>query len=94
MPNPPNLPQTLAPHPVIANITFAEGPAFDDAGNLYFVNYMTDGTLGRLQPDGTLEVWVHTGGLPNGAKYDGHGHVVIADKRMNRIIQFDTATRE
>jgi streptogramin lyase len=54
---PPPLPDKLTPYPVIANIEFAEGPIFDDHGNLYFVNYMERGTLGRMSPDGMVAVW-------------------------------------
>ena len=94
MVNVPPLPETLVPYPIVANIAFAEGPIFDDTGNLYFVNYMEIGTLGRMQPDGTVSVWVHTGGRVNGLKYDGKGHVVAADHTGNRITRFDTRTRE
>lgn len=94
MPDTPPLPQQLTPHPVIANIDFAEGPTFDDDGNLYFVNYLVSGTLGRMQPDGTVGVWVHTGGLVNGLKYDGKGHIVGADYGANRVTRFDIRTRE
>ncbi len=87
------MPKTLTPYPVVANIDFAEGPIFDDAGNLYFVNYMVNGTLGRMSPDGTTEVWVHTGGKANGLKYDGKGHVVAADPGAKRVTRFDTRTR-
>ncbi|MEX0762100.1 MAG: SMP-30/gluconolactonase/LRE family protein [Dehalococcoidia bacterium] len=89
----PPLPKTLAPYPVVANIDFAEGPIFDDDGNLYFVNYMVNGTLGRMSPDGTTEIWVHTGGKANGLKYDGKGHVVVADPDAKRVTRFDTRTR-
>lgn len=87
------MPKTLAPYPVVANIDFAEGPIFDDDGNLYFVNYMVNGTLGRMSPDGTTEIWVHTGGKANGLKYDGKGHVVVADPDAKRVTRFDTRTR-
>ncbi len=89
----PPLSDTLTPHPVVANIEFAEGPAFDDAGNLYFVNYLETGTLGRMTPDGSVEVWVHTGGQVNGLKYDGKGHMVAADHGALRVTRFDTRTR-
>jgi YD repeat-containing protein len=79
---------------VIADIAFAEGPIFDDAGNLYFVNYRETGTLGRMTPDGTVSVWTHTGGQVNGLKYDGRGHVVGADHMGNRVTRFDILTRE
>ena len=72
----PQLPSTLTPYPVVANITFPEGPTFDDRGNIYFVNYLEAGTIGRMSPDGTVEVWVHTGGGAGGLKYDGRGHIV------------------
>ncbi len=90
----PPLPSTLVPYPVIADIAFAEGPIFDDAGNLYFVNYRELGTLGRMTPDGTVSVWTHTGGRVNGLKYDGRGHIVGADHMGNRITRFDILTRE
>ena len=59
---PPPLPDVLEPYPVVGDIAFAEGPVFDKQGNLYFVNYLTLGTLGRRTPDGTVSVWVNTGG--------------------------------
>ena len=55
--NYPPLPTSLDPYPVISNIAFAEGPIFDDRGDLYFVNYLELGTLGRFASDGTVEVW-------------------------------------
>ena len=70
----PPLPDTLSPYPIVSNIEFAEGPIFDENGFLYFVNYVERGTLGRMSPDGTVEIWVHTGGVANGLKYDGKFH--------------------
>ena len=42
-----SLPESITPYPVVANIDFAEGPIFDDAGNLYFVNYLESGDAGK-----------------------------------------------
>ena len=86
-------PQDIEPHPVVANIVFPEGPGFDDRGNLYFVNYLVDGSIGRLTPDGTVSLWVHTGGSAGGIKYDGRGHIVVTDNGGRRILRFDTKTR-
>lgn len=90
----PPLPGEITPYPVVANIDFAEGPIFDDKGNLYFVNYLKNGTLGRMAPDGATEVWVHTGGQVNGLKYDGKGWLVAADPGKRRITRFNVLTRE
>ena len=87
-------PRNIRPHPVVANITFPEGPAFDDCGNLYFVNYLVDGAIGRMTPDGTVSEWVHTGGSAGGLKYDGRGHLIATDNGGRRILRFDTRTRE
>lgn len=91
--NYPPLPASLVPYPVVSNIAFAEGPIFDDRGDLYFVNYLELGTLGRFSSDGTVEVWAHTGGQVNGLKYDGRGHIVAADHMGDRITRFDLRTR-
>jgi len=33
--------------------TNIEGPKFDKGGNLYEVNFQKDGTIGKVNPDGT-----------------------------------------
>ena len=75
----PPLPEELIPYPVVANIDFSQGPIFNKEGYLYFANYVKDGTVGRMSPDGTVEVWAHTGGKSNGLKVDGYGNVLVAD---------------
>ena len=92
VPKPPPLPSDLAPQPVVGDIAAAEGPAFDANGWLYFVNYQRLGTLGRVRPGGTPEVWVETGGQVNGLKCDAHGRLVAADFGAKRVTRFDTAT--
>jgi sugar lactone lactonase YvrE len=94
MNKPTPLPAELTPYPIVANITFAEGPSFDDLGNLYFVNYAHEGTIGRLTPGGTVTIWVHTGGSAGGTKYDGDGHIGLADSGAGRITRFDVLTRK
>jgi len=89
----PPLPSSLVPYPVVSNIAFTEGPIFDDRGDLYFMNYMELGTLGRFSSDGTVEVWTHTGGLVNGLKYDGRGHIVAADHMGDRVTRFNRQTK-
>jgi sugar lactone lactonase YvrE len=87
------LPDTVEPYPVVGDIAFAEGPIFDRAGNLYFVNYHVLGTMGRRTPDGTVSVWIHTGGQANGSKVDGAGNVVLADYGGKRILRVHPITR-
>ncbi len=86
-------PAEVTPMPVVANITFPEGPGIDDRGNLYFVNYMEHGTIGRMTPDGSVGVWVHTGGGAGGIKYDGNDRIVVTDNGGRRILRFHTRTR-
>ena len=79
---------------MVSGIAFAEGPAFDRQGDLYFVNYLRLGTIGRLPVDGgKAEVWVETGGQANGLKCDAAGRIVCADFVSKRITRFDTTTR-
>ncbi len=83
----PLLPSNIAPYPVVANIDFAEGPIFDDRGNLFFVNYLRKGTLGKMTPDGTVSVFCETGGRVNGLKIDSAGYVIGADAGGKRILR-------
>ena len=83
----PPIPTDVEAYPVVADIAFAEGPIFDEAGNLYFVNYVRNGTLGRKTPDGTVSVWCETGGQANGLKADKDGSIVAADYGGKRILR-------
>jgi sugar lactone lactonase YvrE len=78
-----------APYPVVANIDFPEGPTFDDKGNLYFVNYVRNGTIGCMEPDGSVRVWRRTDGLMLGLKCDGRGGLVATDYGRKRIVRFE-----
>ena len=82
------------PYPVVADIDFAEGPTFDSRGNLYFVNYIRNGTIGRKTPDGCVSVWVEIpGGQANGLNADAQDRIVVADYGGKRLLRF-SQTRE
>jgi sugar lactone lactonase YvrE len=92
------LPAKVEPYPVVANITFAEGPTFDSKGNLYFVNYLRNGTIGRMTPDGTVSVWVELpepqqpGGkarkpMAFGMKADKDDYLIVTDYGGRRLLR-------
>jgi sugar lactone lactonase YvrE len=94
----PPLPAKVEPYPVVANITFAEGPAFDSKGNLFFVNYVKNGNIGRMTPDGTVSVWVElpeapqAGGKPRkafpfGMKADADDNLIVTDYGGRRLLR-------
>jgi sugar lactone lactonase YvrE len=85
--NPPPLPKDIQPYPVVANIEFPEGPIFDASGNLYFVNYLRNGTIGKMSPDGSVSVWCETGGQVNGLKVDSSGFIIGADAGAKRVLR-------
>jgi len=93
-PSAPPLPERLEPYPVVAGIDFAEGPIFDAAGNLYFVNYVRNGTIGRRTPNGTVHVWCETGGQANGLKVDTDGYIIAADYGGRRILRIHPDGRQ
>jgi gluconolactonase len=56
-----------------------EGPCFDRAGNLYFVNWNSSSIV-RLTPDGQASEWFNTGGIPAGLAFDRAGTLYVADE--------------
>jgi gluconolactonase len=75
---------------------FAEGPAFDAAGNLYVANYRRLGTIGRITRDGTASVWCDLvrlapleGRTPqaSGLKVDAFGRLIVADSGGARLLR-------
>jgi gluconolactonase len=79
---------------------FAEGPAFDAAGNLFVVNYRGNGKIGRITPDGTASVYCDLRQIvpapvegrtaqANGLKVDRQGRLIAADAGGGRILRIE-----
>lgn len=64
---------------LVSGLTTPEGPAFDRAGNLYFVDWEKSSIV-RRTPDGEVGEWVNTGGIPAGLAFDRDGNLYIADE--------------
>ncbi len=95
---PPELPKSFSVKPVLyaTGFEFAAGPAFDNAGNLYVVNYRSLGKIGRITPAGEASIWCDLaavapceGRVPqaNGLKVDSEGSIVAADAGAGRLLR-------
>src|SRR5512139_3360408 len=71
-----------------ANTPAPEGPAFDDAGNL-FVVCMGNGNILKIDPDGHAEVFAHTDGHPNGLAFAREGLLYIAEAGLKAVLVAD-----
>lgn len=75
--------------------TGIEGPACDRDGNVYAVNYLKQGTIGRVTPEGRGHVYVELpeGSIGNGIRFSPDGSFFVADYVKHNILRVDTATR-
>jgi gluconolactonase len=64
---------------------FIEGPSFDRAGNLYFVD-IPFGRIFRLSPAGTCDIVAQYDGWPNGLKLDKDGRIFVADYKRGLVL--------
>jgi gluconolactonase len=64
---------------------FLEGPSFDRAGNLYFVD-IPYGRIFRMDPGGEIELVVQYDGWPNGLKIHRDGRIFIADYKRGLML--------
>lgn len=72
-----------------------EGPACDIYGNLYAVNYLRKGTIGKVTPDGKCSIFVELphGSIGNGIRFGMDGSMLIADYTGHNILKVDMGTR-
>ncbi len=68
-----------------------EGPATDKDGNLYAVNYGTEGTIGKVSPQAevSLALTLPNGSIGNGIRFDQKGLMYIADYTGHNIWRYD-----
>ena len=72
-----------------------EGPAIDKTGQLYVVNFATDGTIGKVNKDGSCELYVTLpeGSIANSIQFDSKGNMLLADFTEHNILHVDTKTK-
>ena len=72
-----------------------EGPNCDAQGNVYAVNFVRQGTIGRVTPDGHGEVFVElpNGSIGNGIVFDRAGMMYVADYVKHNVLRIDPHTR-
>jgi gluconolactonase len=72
-----------------------EGPAVDKEGRLFVVNYQKDGTIGLVQPDGKVELFVTLPGksVGNSIRFNADGHMLVADFVEHNVLEVDPVTK-
>src|SRR5687767_6220993 len=65
-----------------------EGPAFDQQGKLYVVNFEKDGTIGHVKPDGTVAMFLQLpeGSTANSIQFNSKGNMLLADYTGHNIL--------
>lgn len=73
-----------------------EGPAFDKNGQLYVVNYLRDGTIGKVAPDGSCSMFIElpAGSIANCIQFDAKGNMLLPDFTGHNILHVDMLTNQ
>lgn len=74
----------------------AEGPAVDNDGNLYAVNYSKEGTIGKITPTGDSSIFIElpNESIGNGIRFNSKGEMLIADYTNHNILKVDMASKQ
>lgn len=74
-----------------------EGPAVDSQGNLYFVNPLRNGSIGKVSvAQKRFEMYIDSlpeGSVGNGIRFDKAGKMYIADYTNHNILTIDSSTK-
>lgn len=73
-----------------------EGPAVDQQGRLFVVNYLRDGTIGLVQPNGEVELFVElpAPSIGNSIQFLSNGNMLVADFKGHKLWEVDMDTRK
>jgi sugar lactone lactonase YvrE len=73
-----------------------EGPAVDKQGRLFVVNFQRDGTIGLVQPDGNVELFVTLPGksIGNSIQFNSKGNMLVADFINHNILEVNSVTKD
>lgn len=74
-----------------------EGPNFDKAGNLYVVNYLKDGTIGKIDPvtgAGQLYLTLPDSSIANSIQFNSQGNMLLPDFIGHNVLTVNTQTKK
>lgn len=73
-----------------------EGPAVDRSGNIYAVNFESEGTVGVVSPEGEANLFIRLpeGSTGNGIQLNSAGDMLVADYTGHNILKVDMATKD
>lgn len=73
-----------------------EGPAVDAEGNLYAVNYSRQGTIGVVNTNGEVSLFVALpeGSVGNGIRFDKKGSMYVADYTGHNVLIIQPSTKK
>ncbi len=74
--------------PVAGDYLFAEGPAADALGNVYFSD-INAGKIYKWSPDGQVSVFMAGLNKPNGLAFDANGNLIACEGGAGRLISID-----
>jgi streptogramin lyase len=78
----------LEPVAVAGSYGFAEGPAVDPDGSVYFSD-ITAGKIYKWSPDGSVSVFLEGLNGPNGLMFDRNGNLIACEGGNGRLISID-----
>jgi len=73
-----------------------EGPAIDSQGNLYAVNFQREGTVGVVDSEANVSLFVNLpeGSIANGIRFDAEDNMYLADYTKHRILLIKKGSKE
>ena len=73
-----------------------EGPAFDENGRLFVVNFQKDGTIGLVKADGTAELFIELpkGSTANSIQFDSKGNMLLADFTGHNVLKVNMKSKK
>lgn len=73
-----------------------EGPAVDKHEYLYVVNFQKDGTIGKVNENGRVEIFLtlSAGSTANAIQFDSKGNMLLADFTGHNILKVDSKTKQ
>lgn len=77
--------------------TNIEGPNFDKAGNLYVVNFIKDGTIGKVNTtsgQGEIFVVLRDSSIANSIQFNSKGNMYLADFKGHNVLEVNMKTKK